>query len=142
MTLTVRKDRRYESGPDASEVPRRSCSSSLDNPGATSYTSHSSCAICLGIQTYSLYSIWTIPGHPLSSERTSQVSKRRRGSSPSAGLRQPIGIVCCHCRYHSSGSDYSNPNNAECPHRTLPRCRNCPIIFTAPRMRYGVCEDG
>ncbi|KAI0912181.1 hypothetical protein F4823DRAFT_582739 [Ustulina deusta] len=67
--------------------------------------------------------------HPLPPDKKSGIPKRRRGSAPSAELHQPTGFVCCYCRYRSSGSYCSNPDYAECPHKTLPRCRNCPIIF-------------
>ncbi|OTA95408.1 hypothetical protein M434DRAFT_28913 [Hypoxylon sp. CO27-5] len=46
---------------------------------------------------------------------------------------QPIGFVCCHCRYRSSGSFCSNPDRLDCPHRNLPRCKECPILFTPSR---------
>ncbi|KAI0017896.1 hypothetical protein F4780DRAFT_781890 [Xylariomycetidae sp. FL0641] len=48
-------------------------------------------------------------------------------------FHQPIGFVCCHCRYRSSGSFCSNPARVDCPHRCVPRCRRCPILFTPPR---------
>ncbi|KAI5867673.1 hypothetical protein GGS23DRAFT_549394 [Durotheca rogersii] len=51
---------------------------------------------------------------------------------PAENHHQPIGFVCCHCRYRSSGSLCSNPYEPDCPHRTVPRCRDCPILFTAP----------
>ncbi|KAI0838048.1 hypothetical protein F5Y06DRAFT_269667 [Hypoxylon sp. FL0890] len=46
---------------------------------------------------------------------------------------QPIGFVCCHCKYRSSGSYCSNPDSPDCPHRSRPRCRECPILFTPSR---------
>ncbi|KAI1755791.1 hypothetical protein F4782DRAFT_487012 [Xylaria castorea] len=73
---------------------------------------------------------------------TSVPQNRRKGSAPLTEFHQPIGFVCCHCRYRSSGSYCSNPEYAECPHKSLPRCRNCPIIFTPPRLRHDTCEDG
>ncbi|KAI1097639.1 hypothetical protein F4804DRAFT_327078, partial [Jackrogersella minutella] len=48
-------------------------------------------------------------------------------------LHQPIGFVCCHCRYRSSGSFCSNPERPDCPHRGVPRCQQCPILFTSSR---------
>ncbi|KAI1501600.1 hypothetical protein F5X99DRAFT_408827 [Biscogniauxia marginata] len=48
-------------------------------------------------------------------------------------LHQPIGFVCCQCRYRSSGSYCSNPDRPDCPHRGCPRCGECPILFTPPR---------
>ncbi|KAI1771677.1 hypothetical protein F4818DRAFT_200191 [Hypoxylon cercidicola] len=42
---------------------------------------------------------------------------------------QPIGFVCCHCQYRSSGSLCSNPDRLDCPHREVPRCQQCAIIF-------------
>ncbi|KAI1378927.1 hypothetical protein F4677DRAFT_410002 [Hypoxylon crocopeplum] len=50
---------------------------------------------------------------------------------------QPIGFVCCHCRYRSSGSYCSNPDRLDCPHRQHPRCQSCPILFTPSRSGYG-----
>ncbi|KAI1633447.1 hypothetical protein F4809DRAFT_25844 [Biscogniauxia mediterranea] len=52
---------------------------------------------------------------------------------PMARLHQPIGFVCCQCRYRSSGSYCSNPDRPDCPHRGCPRCGDCPILFTPPR---------
>ncbi|KAI1457351.1 hypothetical protein F4805DRAFT_429030 [Annulohypoxylon moriforme] len=53
-----------------------------------------------------------------------------------AQFHQPIGFVCCHCRYRSSGSFCSNPDRLDCPHRGLPRCQQCPILFTPSRSNY------
>ncbi|KAI1403165.1 hypothetical protein F4819DRAFT_484952 [Hypoxylon fuscum] len=50
---------------------------------------------------------------------------------------QPIGFVCCHCRYRSSGSFCSNPDRLDCPHRGFPRCQQCPILFTPSRSSSG-----
>ncbi|KAI0201869.1 hypothetical protein F4808DRAFT_424095, partial [Astrocystis sublimbata] len=58
---------------------------------------------------------------------------RRKSLPQSSTLHQPIGFVCCHCRYHSSGSYCSNPDYDGCPHKRVPRCDDCPIIFTLPR---------
>ncbi|KAL7621186.1 hypothetical protein AAE478_008503 [Parahypoxylon ruwenzoriense] len=51
---------------------------------------------------------------------------------PTRRRHQPIGFVCCHCRYRSSGSFCSNPDRPDCPHRGVPRCQDCPILFTPP----------
>ncbi|KAI1203559.1 hypothetical protein F5X97DRAFT_94691 [Nemania serpens] len=67
-------------------------------------------------------------------------SNRRAGSAYLADLHQPIGFVCCQCRYHSSGSYCSNPEYVQCPHKTLPRCSDCPIIFTSPRLSHDTSE--
>ncbi|KAI1080509.1 hypothetical protein F5B20DRAFT_539549 [Whalleya microplaca] len=45
-------------------------------------------------------------------------------------LHQPIGFSCCKCNYKCSGNYCSNPDEPNCPHRTEPFCRKCPIIFT------------
>ncbi|KAI1475754.1 hypothetical protein K445DRAFT_176340 [Daldinia sp. EC12] len=52
---------------------------------------------------------------------------------PITEFHQPIGFVCCQCRWRSSGSFCSNPYVPDCPHRATPRCQNCQIIFTDPR---------
>ncbi|KAI1433699.1 hypothetical protein GGR50DRAFT_667235, partial [Xylaria sp. CBS 124048] len=46
-------------------------------------------------------------------------------------FHQPIGFVCCCCKYRSSGRFCSNPVNNGCRHKRVPRCRSCPIIFTS-----------
>ncbi|KAI8957407.1 hypothetical protein F5Y11DRAFT_339759 [Daldinia sp. FL1419] len=48
-------------------------------------------------------------------------------------FHQPIGFSCCQCQWPSNGSLCSNPNRLDCPHRTIPRCRECKILFTDPR---------
>ncbi|KAI5921764.1 hypothetical protein F4810DRAFT_712193 [Camillea tinctor] len=55
---------------------------------------------------------------------------------------QPIGFVCCQCRYRSSGSYCSNPDRPNCPHRGCPRCGDCPILFTPPGRGWEKGERG
>ncbi|CAJ2503482.1 Uu.00g108760.m01.CDS01 [Anthostomella pinea] len=77
------------------------------------------------------------PGYPLPLYHN---RKRPRSSTAAAATKsavqfhQPIGFVCCQCRYRSSGSRCSNPDRPDCPHRGVPRCGNCPILFTPPRL--------
>lgn len=148
MASTRQKATRHESGPVNKGSPRLPRSSDLDNTGVapsispSTPTGHQLHAIRLELRLHSLSSKRTALSHVLPSRKTSQIAKRRRGGSVLVELHQPIGFVCCHCRYRSSGSYCSNPDYAECPHKTLPRCSNCPIIFTTPRMRYGTCEGG
>ncbi|KAI1263348.1 hypothetical protein F5Y18DRAFT_394013 [Xylariaceae sp. FL1019] len=60
-----------------------------------------------------------------------QSKRNRTNSHSSTNFHQPIGFVCCHCRHRSSGIYCSNPENLKCPHRTVPRCRDCLILFTS-----------
>ncbi|KAI1803790.1 hypothetical protein F4811DRAFT_523604 [Daldinia bambusicola] len=52
---------------------------------------------------------------------------------PTTEFHQPIGFVCCECKWRSSGTYCSNPYVLDCPHRTSPRCQSCLIIFTDPK---------
>ncbi|KAI1357872.1 hypothetical protein F5Y08DRAFT_323111 [Xylaria arbuscula] len=151
MASTRRKVTRYENGPDTEEALQRACSSDPINLGIAPAISPLPSSkhrlhihtVRLGIRPYSFSLLRTTErNHALSTEKISQTSTRRRGGSQSTELHQPIGFVCCHCRYHSSGSHCSNPDYAECPHKSIPRCSNCAIIFTKPRMTHRTCEGG
>jgi hypothetical protein len=147
MISRVQRYWRYENGPDRDDLLRQLYSSDLDNPdvtpatflaGPTNGSLHNS---HLKIQPFSL-PLTSISHGPLFGTKTSTIQNRRKESTPSTELHQPIGFVCCHCRYHSSGCYCSNPDDVECPHKIQPRCRNCAIIFTRPRRRHDTCEDG
>ncbi|KAI1339274.1 hypothetical protein F5Y15DRAFT_83743 [Xylariaceae sp. FL0016] len=64
---------------------------------------------------------------------TTAVADGMLGQTDPVDAHQPIGFVCCQCRYRSSGSNCSNPDRPDCPHRGLPRCGRCPILFTPVR---------
>ncbi|KAI0447206.1 hypothetical protein F4803DRAFT_500060 [Xylaria telfairii] len=149
MTSRIRKCRRYDNDHTTLQRP---CSSDPDNPGLKPGTTTP--AVPTGRpphQSHIRMQTSSIPSATHSSDQTpssppqvaSITQKRRKGSPPAPEQHQPIGFVCCHCRYHSSGSYCSNPEYASCPHKNLPRCRNCPIIFTPSRARrQDTCEDG
>lgn len=145
--MRTRKCWRYESGPDDLPQQPYSCSSNPGNAEATptmfpstptensqrrnhfgkSYDSSS-----FSRTTSTTYE----PPLPYMKMRMTVTPKKRiRSTSSSTEHHQPIGFVCCQCRYRSSGTYCSNPDYAECPHKITPRCGNCPIIFTPPRLR-------
>ncbi|KAI1163904.1 hypothetical protein F5B18DRAFT_295436 [Nemania serpens] len=134
MTSKFHKGQRYESGSDHDHIVQRPCSSSRGNPDPKPPATSS--------PTPSDYQLSHASHHRMTSDlesliftppatTTATTRKRRARSTSSADLHQPIGFVCCHCRYHSSGLYCSNPEHVQCPHRMLPRCTNCPIIFTS-----------
>lgn len=81
---------------------------------------------------------------PITRTRTRERRGKAEGNSPTGptNLHQPIGFICCCCRYRSSGSNCSNPEYPACPHRTAPRCKRCAILFTGPARRHGGGGDG
>ncbi|KAI1108854.1 hypothetical protein F5Y14DRAFT_58754 [Nemania sp. NC0429] len=132
MTSRIRKSLRYESGPDHNHSLRQPCSPGPDNSvltqPATSYSTPSDCQRFYTSHGRVISDLDIRPAPPITVAAT---PKRRAGSTSLVDLHQPIGFVCCQCRYHSSGMYCSNPGYAQCPHQTLPRCGNCPIIFTS-----------
>ncbi|KAI8951525.1 hypothetical protein F4801DRAFT_578282 [Xylaria longipes] len=144
MISRIRKCWRYENGPDDNDILQQQCSSDPDNPepipdtistNITRHKRHTNMDSCSPPSTPSSHD------RALPPPQTSATQNRRKGSASLTEHHQPIGFVCCHCRYHSSGSYCSNPDYAECPHKSLPRCRNCPIIFTPPRLRHDTGEQ-
>ncbi|KAI1349687.1 hypothetical protein F5Y01DRAFT_288305, partial [Xylaria sp. FL0043] len=122
MPSRGRKHERHEGEPKDHEIPPRPSSSDLKSNNTKVASSAS--------QSAPPESSVHERGRSLSPDKTSTAPKNRRGSAPAANLHQPIGFACCHCQYRSSGSFCSNPHDTECPHKTVPRCRDCPIVFT------------
>lgn len=89
----------------------------------------------------SLIPKYNTPCHQIPINPNQTLKRSRRNSQSTIELHQPIGFLCCQCRYISSGSYCSNPDFADCPHRAVPRCRDCPIIFTPPRSNTGLGND-
>jgi hypothetical protein len=140
-SMRAQKRWRYESRSGGHDALQQLCSSDLANPEFVEPTLPSSSvdfSLQRSIHPCSISSTTTSHNPPLPPITTTVTPKRRGGSICSTELHQPIGFVCCYCRYHSSGSYCSNPDYAGCPHRTAPRCRNCPIIFTPPRLMLDI----
>ncbi|KAI0975732.1 hypothetical protein F4678DRAFT_483980 [Xylaria arbuscula] len=148
MTSRARRCRRYDSGPDDHETLQRPSSLAHDNPDTAAATVtillSPPAATPLHMTDLVIPLSITLCDRPLPPDKTSMNSrkKKKRGNTPPPEMHQPIGFVCCYCQYHSSGSYCSNPDRADCPHKTIPRCRDCPIIFTNRQMRHGIYEDG
>ncbi|KAI2622095.1 hypothetical protein GGS21DRAFT_535205 [Xylaria nigripes] len=139
---TVQTRWRYDSGPDHKAVLQRLYSSDLEHPGpkpASSPTPSSTYSLLyrtlLGLQPCLRTVVPTTQDHalPPSTAIMAPEMKKSTGASPTK-RHQPIGFMCCSCRYHSSGTYCANPNANACRHKTTPRCENCVIIFTPPRL--------